>query len=207
MRGRLRRISLGSSPVSTDRPPSAAYRVGQLASPAAELPSRSAAALIRLIGRTTSLANKAFAWLVVPLVLALCYEVVARYVLGQPTIWAFDITYMLMSAIFLAAAADTLASSRHIRIDVFYADFSPRTRAWVDLIGYTLLFLPVIALLAWFAAKKVFESIVTGETSDMTPWHPLMWPFRAVIALCFGLLLLQGICEALKSVLVLKGRR
>lgn len=163
--------------------------------------------LIRAVENVTSYTNKTFAWLIVPLVLALCYEVVARYALGMPTIWAFDTTYMLMSAIFLAAAANTLADKRHIRIDVFYAHFSARKQAWIDLIGYVLLFLPPMALLAYFSILKVVESIATGETSDLSPWHPVMWPFRTVIAICFCLLLVQGICEVLKTTLVLKERQ
>jgi TRAP-type mannitol/chloroaromatic compound transport system permease small subunit len=201
---------LHSSRVSTDPPPRQAASAGAVVEPLAQpgrAPAGATESALRRIETITALANRVFAWLIVPLVLALCYEVLARYALGQPTIWAFDITYMLMSAIFLAAAADTLASGRHIRIDVFYGSFSPRARAWIDLIGYTFLFLPVIALLAYFSVTRVFESIDTAETSDMSPWHPLMWPFRSMIALCFCLLLLQGLCEVLKSALVLRGRR
>ncbi|MBI3372150.1 MAG: TRAP transporter small permease subunit [Betaproteobacteria bacterium] len=146
-------------------------------------------------------------WLILPLVLALCYEVFVRYVLGQPTIWAFDITYMLTASIFLTAAAHTLAHNRHIRIDVFYGNFSATRKAWVDLTGYLVLFLPVIALLAYFSIGNFFDSIRRSETSDLSPWHPVMWPFRMAIALCFCLLLIQGICEVLKSVVTLTSRK
>ena len=162
--------------------------------------------LIENIEKVTTDIGKAFSWLIVPLVLSLCYEVFARYVLGQPTIWAFDITYMLMAAIFLTAAAYTLAENRHIRIDVFYGKFSPTTKAWVDLIGYAVLFLPVIALLSYFSVGNVIESIRKSETSDLSPWHPVMWPFRAAIALCFCLLFIQGMCEVLKSILMLSNK-
>ncbi len=163
--------------------------------------------LIKKIEKVTTDIGKVFPWLIVPLVLALCYEVFARYLLKSPTIWAFDVTYMLMSAIFLSAAAYTLSANRHIRIDVFYGKFSVMKKAWVDLIGYAILFLPVISLLAYFSVGKVIESISTSETSDLSPWHPIMWPFRAAIALCFCLLSIQGLCEVVKSILTLTNKK
>jgi TRAP-type mannitol/chloroaromatic compound transport system permease small subunit len=163
--------------------------------------------LIEKIERITTSLGKIFSWLIVPLILALCYEVFARYILKSPTIWAFDITYMLMATIFLMAAAYTLSANRHIRIDVLYGKFSSIKRAWVDLIGYAILFLPLISLLAYFAIGKVIESIRTSETSDLSPWHPIMWPFRLAIALCFCFLTIQGICEVVKSVLILRNKR
>jgi TRAP-type mannitol/chloroaromatic compound transport system permease small subunit len=164
--------------------------------------------VIKKIEKITTDIGKVFSWLIVPLVLALCYEVFSRYILKSPTIWAFDITYMLMASIFLLAAAYTLSANRHIRIDIFYSRFSTVKKAWVDLIGYAILFLPVITLLAYFSIGKVIESITASETSDLSPWHPVMWPFRMAIALCFCLLAIQGICEVAKSVLILtnKGR-
>lgn len=163
--------------------------------------------LIQKIECVTKGIGVAFSWLILPLVLALCYEVFARYIFGQPTIWAFDTTYMLTAAIFLTAAANTLAHKRHIRIDVFYGNFSPTTKAWVDLVGYILLFLPVIALLAYFSVGNLVDSIRTSETSDLSPWHPIMWPFRMAIALCFWLLLIQGICEVLTNLSIIAGKR
>jgi TRAP-type mannitol/chloroaromatic compound transport system permease small subunit len=162
--------------------------------------------LIEKIEKVTTDIGKVFSWLIVPLVLSLCYEVFARYLLKSPTIWAFDVTYMLMASIFLSAAAYTLSANRHIRIDIFYGKFSKLKKAWVDLIGYAILFLPVITLLAYFAVGKVIESISTSETSDLSPWHPVMWPFRTAIALCFCLLAIQGVCEVAKSLLILMNK-
>lgn len=151
--------------------------------------------------------GKLGAWLIIPLILALCYEVFARYLFRAPTIWAFDITYMLMAAIFLIAAAHTLAEQRHIQIDFLYAKFSTRFRATLDLLGFLLLFLPVVSYVTYFAWDKLIWSIQIHERSDITPWHPLMWPFRGCIAVGFSLLAIQGIAEVMKKLLVITGKQ
>ena len=158
------------------------------------------ATIILWLDRLTGITGKFFGWSIVPLVLALSYEVFARYLFGSPTIWAFDTTYMLMSAIFLSGAAYTLAEHRHIRVDFFYTSFSRRNKAIADLIGYLVLFVPVIFYTAFFAVKKFLWAIEVLEKSDMTPWHPIMWPFRGFIALGFVLLAVQCIAEILKNI-------
>ena len=79
------------------------------------------------------------ACLLVPLVLATCYEVFARYLFGAPTIWAYEVGYTLTGAHFLLGMAFTLKNGEHIRIDIFSGKFSPRTRAIIDLVGYAVL--------------------------------------------------------------------
>ena len=76
------------------------------------------------------------------MVLSLVYEVVARYFFNAPTIWAYDMTFMLYGSFFMLGAAYTLQRSGHIRTDVFYARWSPRTQARVDLACYLVLFFP-----------------------------------------------------------------
>jgi len=158
---------------------------------------------ISRIETVTKTIGKLFAWLIVPLVLSLCYEVMARYILKKPTIWAFDITYMLMSAIFLIAGGYTLAEGKHIKIDFLYLKFSTRTKAIIDSIGFIFLFLPVISVLAYFSVWKFIESIQVRELSDMTPWHPHMGPFRASMAIGFILLAIQVIAEIIKNMILI----
>lgn len=156
--------------------------------------------IVNFIDKLSEFTGKLFGWLILPLVLALSYEVFARYLFRRPTIWAFDITYMLMSAIFLAGAAYTLSEHRHIRIDFLYAKFSNHRKAVIDLIGFLILFIPIIYYTAFFALKKFFWAIEIHEKSDISPWHPVMWPFRGFIALGFVLLAIQCFAEVLKSI-------
>jgi TRAP-type mannitol/chloroaromatic compound transport system permease small subunit len=142
--------------------------------------------------------GKLFGWLIIPLLLALCYEVFARYLFKKPTIWAFDITYMLMTAIFLCGAAYTLAENRHIRIDFLYVKFSERKKVIADLIGLIVISLPVLSYVTFYAVNKFIWSIKVNESSDLTPWHPVLWPFRGFMVLGFILLNIQVVTEILK---------
>ncbi len=166
--------------------------------------------IIRYCEKSTKSIGWISAWFILPLVLSLCYEVFARYVIGRPTIWSYEVSYMLMAAIFLLGAAYTLSEGGHIRIDFLYLKFSPRRQAIVDIIGYLIIFLPVIFIIAYSSVKQAIYSYKISEVSDISPWRPVMWPFRASIALGFVLLTIQGIVEIMKKftkVFEQKGKR
>ena len=82
------------------------------------------------------------AWLIIPMVLSLVYEVVARYIFDAPTEWAYDMTFMLYGSFFMIGSAYTLYKKGHIRTDSYYGKWSPRTQGWVDTICYLVFFLP-----------------------------------------------------------------
>src|SRR5262245_62232505 len=92
--------------------------------------------LVRVIDKFTDATGTWVAWLNVPLVLAVSYEVFARYLFNAPTIWAFDVTYMLYGAIFMLGSAFALHKGAHIRTDFFYQEWSVKTRGWVDSVSY-----------------------------------------------------------------------
>ncbi|MEX0760386.1 MAG: TRAP transporter small permease subunit, partial [Tistlia sp.] len=103
--------------------------------------------LVKAIERVTSGVGYVTALIVLPLALATVYDVFARYVLLEPTIWAFELGYSLTGAHFLLGAAYTLKRGTHIRIDLIYARLSPRRRAVIDLVLYVGFFLPFLVLL------------------------------------------------------------
>ncbi|WP_340110087.1 TRAP transporter small permease subunit [Pikeienuella sp. HZG-20] len=156
--------------------------------------------IIRWIEILTETVGGMAALLVVPLVLATCWEVFARYVLGAPTIWAFELGYMLMGVHFLLGGAITLKRQVHVRIDLIYARLTSRRRAWIDLILYSCLILPAVFLLCvrfWEYTAHAYE---IGELSGQSAWNPPIWPFRAVIVFSFIVLGLQVLAECLKCV-------
>jgi TRAP-type mannitol/chloroaromatic compound transport system permease small subunit len=161
---------------------------------------------IRCVERITRGGGWVSAWLIFPLIFSLCYEVFARYLVGRPTIWSYELTYMLMTGIFMLGAAHALADGAHIRIDFLYAKYSPRTRAIIDLAGYLIVYIPVIWIVAYSALRQAIGSYNSGEVSEFSPWRPLVWPFRVTLALGFALLAIQGAAEALKSALTLLAR-
>lgn len=163
-------------------------------------------ALVRWIEKLSDLTGICVAWVVFPLIIASCYEVFSRYILTAPTIWAFELGYMAMGVHALMGAAYTLKSHAHIRIDVFYSHFPDKLKAVLDTAGYLILFLPVVLWLSWGLWEYWVEAFLSGEQSGQSAWNPIIWPFRLAFFLGFALLLLQGLAEFIKTVLLVTGR-
>jgi len=140
-----------------------------------------------------------FCWMIVPLVCAMVYEVIARYVFHAATIWSYDVSYMLYGAHFMLGAAYTLLRGGHIRTDVFYMNWSTRTKGVVDASLYLFLFFPGIALFFWMGLQEGLQSWDIREVSDASPWRPPIYPLKMCIPISAALLLLQGVSEFLKS--------
>lgn len=157
-------------------------------------------ALIRGIDSLTEAVGGLAAIVIVPLILATCYEVFARYLFGAPTIWAFELGYTLMGVHFLLGGALTLKRGGHVRIDLIYAQLSARRRALIDLVLYLVLIVPALTLLVHRLANYALEAWSSGETTGQSAWNPPIWPLRFVIAASFILLLLQVIAECLRSI-------
>jgi TRAP-type mannitol/chloroaromatic compound transport system permease small subunit len=138
------------------------------------------------------------ALLLVPLVLATTWEVVSRYALNAPTIWAYEIGYLLTGAHFLLGLAYTLRQGEHIRIDVLSAHLSPRTRRRIDSVVYVVV-LPLLVWLCFALFDYLMAGYTRGETSGQSALNLPVWPFRLVFVLAFAMLALQVLCELLKS--------
>jgi TRAP-type mannitol/chloroaromatic compound transport system permease small subunit len=155
---------------------------------------------VRAIDKFTDTTGICIAWLNVPLVLAVSYEVLARYLFNAPTIWSFDITYMLYGTIFMLGSAYALHKGAHIRTDFFYEKWSDRTRGMVDSISYLVFFFPSILMLLFVSGHEAWYSFDISETSEQTPWRPILWPYKSVVPLTCVLLLIQGVSETIKCV-------
>ena len=167
-------------------------------------------ALMRLVGVIDTMSEwsgRIVAWLIIPLVAGATYEVIARYLFNAPTIWAYDLSYMLYGAHFMLGAGYTLLKGGHIRTDILYQKWSPRTQGRVDALLYLLLFFPGMIFFFWMGAQEGLQSLLIGERSDASPWRPVVYPLKLVIPVTALLLLVQGLSELIKSAhLALKGR-
>ena len=139
------------------------------------------------------------AWLIIPMVLALTYEVVARYLFNAPTLWAYDVTFMLYGSFFMLGAAYTLQRKGHIRTDSLYSKWSVRQQAWTDVVCYLVMFLPFVAIFLWAGWPYFVKAFVTNERFVSSPWMAVTWPFKLVMPLTGLLLLLQGVAELCKA--------
>jgi TRAP-type mannitol/chloroaromatic compound transport system permease small subunit len=163
-------------------------------------PSAGLIRVVRIIDKFTDTTGTWVAWLNVPLVLAVSYEVLARYLFNAPTIWSFDITYMLYGTIFMLGSAYALHKGAHIRTDFFFEKWSIRTKGMIDSIAFLVFFFPSIFVFFLVSGQEGWYAMLIGETSEQTPWRPILWPFKLVVPLTCLLLLIQGISETIKCI-------
>jgi TRAP-type mannitol/chloroaromatic compound transport system permease small subunit len=148
--------------------------------------------------------GKAFAWLILVLTLGVSYEVFVRYVLGAPTTWAFDFSYINYGALFLMAGAYTLSRGGHVRADVLYRFWKPRTQAKMDLALYILFFLPAVLAFIYAGWNYAAMSVRFREVSIFSPAGVPVFPLKALVPVTGVLLLLQGIAEIIRCVLCIR---
>jgi TRAP-type mannitol/chloroaromatic compound transport system permease small subunit len=148
--------------------------------------------------------GRAFAWLILVLTFGVSYEVFVRYVLGAPTTWAFDISYITYGALFLMAGAYTLSRNGHVRGDVLYRFWRPRVQASVDLALYVVFFLPAVAAWIYSGWGYARMSIQFREVSIFSPAGVPVFPLKALIPVTGVLLLLQGVAEMIRCVLCIR---
>jgi TRAP-type mannitol/chloroaromatic compound transport system permease small subunit len=162
---------------------------------------------INIIDKIADWTGRVTAWLIIPMTLAVTYEVVARHFFRAPTVWAFDVTYMLYGTHFMLGTAYTLMRVGHVRTDMLYQNWSIRRQNLIDAIGYLFFFFPAMALVLYFGGQEAAHSWAIGETSDASPWHPIVYPFKTVIPLTALLLIVQGVAEFLKSLYAIRTGR
>jgi TRAP-type mannitol/chloroaromatic compound transport system permease small subunit len=160
--------------------------------------------LLLTVDRISTFIGQSFSWLIVGLTLMISWEVFSRYALDHPHPWAFDIMVMLYGTLFMMAGAYTLAKSGHVRGDVLYGFFEPRTQASIDLVLYILFFMPGVVALAWAGYIYAGESWAMNEHSNITSDGPAVYPFKTVIPVAGAFLLLQGIVEIIRCVICIK---
>jgi TRAP-type mannitol/chloroaromatic compound transport system permease small subunit len=161
--------------------------------------SRALIRIVHTIDGFSRWTGQAVAWLIIPLFLSLTYEGLARYLFNAPTLWAFDLSYMMYAAIFMLCAHYTLLRGAHIRTDMLWDKFSVRTKGRIDAIAYVFFFFPAMILLLYASVDEAWHAWQLGELSEQTAWRPVLWPFKAIVPLTSLLLLIQGVSELLKS--------
>lgn len=153
------------------------------------------AAFIRFADRLSMWTGHAFAWCIVILMAATCYEVFVRYVLRAPTGWSYDISYMMYGALFLMAGAYTLSRGGHVRGDVLYRRWAPATQAEVDFVLFVLFYFPACLALIYSGWIFAAQSWRFKEVSIYSPAGVPVYPMKTLIPIAGVLLVLQGVAE------------
>lgn len=158
----------------------------------------------RAIDRLTGGVGRAVAWLTLAMVLIGAFNAVARYAgrfLGvslSSNAW-IELQWYLFSIIFLLGAAYTLREDAHVRVDVVFARVSGRVQAWINILGTLLLLVPFCVFMLWVSLPAVRNAWRIREGSPDPGGLP-RWPLKALVLLCFALLLLQGLAELIKQI-------
>jgi TRAP-type mannitol/chloroaromatic compound transport system permease small subunit len=159
------------------------------------------------IDRMNAAIGRFAAWLVLVVVLLQFALVVARYMFGLGSVWLTETVIYAHAALFMLAAAWTLRAGGHVRVDVFYAEATARTRAWIDLVGALLLLLPFMLVLMWLSVPYAARSWTILEHSQEASGLPLVFLLKTLIPLFALLMALQGVAQAIRAVAGLRRSR
>jgi len=160
--------------------------------------------LIYAIDQLSKTVGHGFAWCIIILTFGTCFEVFVRYMLNDPTSWAFDMSYLMYGAVFYMAGAYTLSRAGHVRADMFYRKWPERTQATVELVLYVVFFFPGILALVIAGSSYGFESMRIREVSVNSPAGVPIWPLKMMIPVGATLIALQGLAEVLRCALCLR---
>ena len=160
--------------------------------------------ILLFIDKLSTWVGQAFSFCIVLLTLQVTWEVFSRYVLDTPHAWAFDVMIMFYGTLFMMAGAYTLSKNGHVRGDVLYGFFRPRTQASLDLLLYMVFFIPGVFALTYAGYFYAEESWRINEHSTITYEGPPIYPFKTVIPLAGAILLAQGIVEIIRCIICLK---
>jgi TRAP-type mannitol/chloroaromatic compound transport system permease small subunit len=160
--------------------------------------------LLLSIDKVSTFIGQFFSWLIVALTVMISWEVFSRYALDNPHSWAFDVMIIMYGTLFMMAGAYTLAKAGHVRGDVLYGFFEPRTQATIDLVLYIIFFVPGVFALTYAGYFYAAESWAIREHSTITAEGPPLYPFKTMLPLAGAFLLAQGIVEIIRCAICIK---
>lgn len=160
--------------------------------------------LIKVLDTISEWTGRIFSWVIVPITLLVVLEVVLRRFFHRPTIWNFEVTKQLYGFYFMIVAAYTLLHGSHVAVDIFAKKLGKRGQALLDLIGYVLFFFPFCSIIVWQGFLFAKASWVIKERS-WSVFAPPLYPIKTVIPVTGALLIIQGISEFLKRILIVTG--
>ena len=159
---------------------------------------------IRRIDVLSKSIGHAFSWCVLILTASTCFEVFMRYVLNSPTVWAFDMSYMLYGALFMMSGAYAVSRNSHVRGDFIYRKWPNRTQAKVDLTLYVLFYFPAIFAMVFTGGQYAYESARILESSVNSPAGVPVWPLKSVIFVAGVTLLIAGAAEVMRCLVCIR---
>lgn len=155
--------------------------------------------LIDGVGFASDWSGRLVSWINVVLVITITYDVVMRYLFNAPTNWSYTLSYMLGATMFCIGQGYVHRINGHVRVDLLYVKFSPKTKLLLDLIFTILFFLPVFLLVSKSLWENFFYSFHVQEKAIHSTWYPITWPYKFLIAIGFSLFFIQGIMRLIED--------
>ena len=156
--------------------------------------------IVKSIDKFSEWTGALSAWIVIPLMLVVIYEVFLRHVLNAPTGWGYDVLWMLFSAQFLLGGAFTLLRKGHIRIDIVYGVLSEKAKLIYDIVNTLVVILPPAVLLTYAGILFAGDAWTSGEKLSTTNWFFPSGPSKSLIPIGFFLLALQCVAEVIRNI-------
>jgi len=148
--------------------------------------------------------GKSVAWLTTLLVVLVCFDVISRRLFSDTQAWVMELEWHLFALTFLLGAGYALKHNRHVRVDLFYAKFSKRDKALVNLVGHVLFLIPWCIVVGMAAGKYALTSYQILETSPDPGGLPALYPIKFAIVIGFMLLLLQALANSIRAYMDLR---
>ncbi len=161
--------------------------------------------IVKFIDKMNEVVGKFTSILGYFLLFVVVFEVIRRKVFNNPTIWGFELSYMLYAVMFLLGFGYTLKHKMHIGIDVIYNKLSKRTQGILDIVTFVIFFLPFTIIGIKSTLSFAYQSW-QGLEHSQSPWGPPIYPFKTFMPIGFLLLFFQGISEVIKSYYKIKGK-
>lgn len=162
--------------------------------------------LVRTLDTLSEWTGRIIAWLALAMVLLVFGIVVLRYGFEIGSIAAQEAALFMHALLFLLCAAYTLKHDGHVRVDIFYRSLSPQRQAWVDLLGTLFLLMPVCTFIAWSSWDYVASAWELQEGSRETGGLPGVYLLKSAIPLMAVLMLLQGLAQLARALLIIRGQ-
>ena len=151
--------------------------------------------------------GRAVSWLTTLLVLLFVYDVFMRYLFNSTAVWIGELEWHLFALVFLLAGGYAFKNDRHVRVDLFYQNFSPKKKAWINLLGGLLFLLPWSLVIIFNSYDYAWNSFMQGEGSPNPGGLPYRFFIKGSILVGFAFLFLQGIASVIDSILVIFVKR
>ena len=162
---------------------------------------------LRLVDLLTRITGYFAALGILLMIGVILYEVTLRYFFNAPTVWAYDVSYMLNGTVIMLAGALAMKRNQHVVIDIVSQLFRQRTKTIIEVTVFSLLLLPALGFITVISWGQFWRAFQSGMVEHVSPWRPVLWPFRLMIAIGLSVLWLQILVRTLASALGLIGAR